>query len=58
MTPPHEPTLSRDALDPAGARPFDEVFRGFSILLAPTRFSATAPLKLAAPRYGPCGAST
>lgn len=46
------PADDADALDPADARPFDEVFRGHSVLLAPTRFSATAPLKLAAPRYG------
>jgi hypothetical protein len=50
--PLEEPADDADALDDGAARPLDEVFRGFSILLAPTRFSATAPLKLAAPRYG------
>lgn len=32
--------------------PFEEIFQRHSILLAPTQFSATAPLKLAAPRCG------
>ncbi|NOZ93439.1 MAG: hypothetical protein GXP47_01705 [Acidobacteria bacterium] len=32
--------------------PFAEVFRSHTILLAPTELSATAPLKLAARRYG------
>ena len=45
-------TDDADVLDPAAAVGFDEVFRRHSILLAPTRFSATAPLKLAAPQYG------
>lgn len=39
-------------LDAARSVAFDDVFREHSIILAPTRFSATAPLKLAARRYG------
>jgi hypothetical protein len=35
-------------LAPAEARPFAEIFERYRILLAPTEFSATAPLKLAA----------
>lgn len=46
------PADDADALEPSVAQPFDDVLRHHSILLAPTRFSATAPLKLAAPRYG------
>ena len=43
---------SSERLDPARLESFDSVFRTHSILLAPTRFSATAPLKLAARQYG------
>ncbi len=39
-------------LDPTSAVALDEVLARHSILLAPTRVSATAPLKLAAPRHG------
>ena len=38
-------------LDPAFAKPFDELFAEHPILLAPTEFSATAPLKMAAKRH-------
>ncbi|HQP92840.1 MAG: hypothetical protein GX178_07965 [Acidobacteria bacterium] len=48
---------SADELDPAAAVPFAELFRGWSILLAPTEFSATAPLKVAA-RSFPIRAAT
>jgi hypothetical protein len=34
------------------AVPFDTVFENFRILVAPTQFSATAPLKVAARQYG------
>jgi hypothetical protein len=39
-----------DALLPADALPFDEIFSTHSLVIAPTQFSATAPLKLAARR--------
>ncbi len=38
--------------DPGRSQPFDEVLRAHSLLIAPTEFSATAPLKMAAPRLG------
>ena len=38
--------------DPARALPFADVFRQHALLLAPTQFSATAPLKVAAKAYG------
>lgn len=41
-----------DELCEEEAVPFANVFSDHTIVLAPTRFSATAPLKLAAPRYG------
>lgn len=41
-----------DALDSSDERPLGEVFDEHNIVLAPTRFSATAPLKLLAPRHG------
>jgi leucyl aminopeptidase (aminopeptidase T) len=41
-----------EALDPAAAISFAEVFAKYSLLLAPTQFSATAPLKMAARQYG------
>ncbi|NOZ79002.1 MAG: hypothetical protein GXP48_07470 [Acidobacteria bacterium] len=43
---------SADELDPATARPFEEIFRSHTIFLAPTELSATAPLKLAAREHG------
>lgn len=43
---------SADDLDPAQALPFAEIFRRHSLLLALTEFSATAPLKLQAKRFG------
>ncbi len=41
-----------DALDKGQAEPFSKVLQTHRLLLAPTKFSATAPLKLAAPQYG------
>lgn len=43
--------LTADALDPAQQVPFPMIYTGHSILIAPTEFSATAPLKVAARRY-------
>jgi len=43
---------SADELDPERAVSFAEIFRTSSIFFALTRFSATAPLKLAAREYG------
>ena len=40
-----------DALDPAAAVPMEQVLASHSLLLAPTEFSATAPLKLMAKRH-------
>jgi hypothetical protein len=40
-----------DALDPAAAVPLEQVLGGHSLLLAPTEFSATAPLKLMAKKH-------
>lgn len=40
-----------DELDPADARPMVEIFGSHSMLLAPTTFSATAPLKVAARKH-------
>jgi len=40
-----------DDLDPSRAEPFVSVFQTHSILIAPTQFSATAPLKAAAARH-------
>ncbi len=40
-----------DALDAGRLEPFDSVFSTHSILLAPTEFSATAPLKVAARKF-------
>ncbi len=45
------PLPSVAALDPAAAIPFAEIYETHPILIAITRFSATAPLKLAAKRY-------
>jgi hypothetical protein len=44
------PTRSED-LDPAAAVPFPEFYAGHPLLIALTKFSATAPLKLAAKRH-------
>jgi hypothetical protein len=44
------PVLAED-LDPAEGRPFAELYAGHPLLIALTRFSATAPLKLAAKRH-------
>jgi leucyl aminopeptidase (aminopeptidase T) len=41
-----------EELDPAAAVAFAEVFATHALLLAPTEFSATAPLKMAAKLYG------
>ncbi len=41
-----------DALEPAAAVPFDEILAERPLILAPTEFSATAPLKVAARRHG------
>jgi hypothetical protein len=46
-----------DALDPAAAMPMAAVFERYSMLLSVTRFSATAPLKVAA-RDHPMRAAT
>ncbi|MCP4656688.1 MAG: hypothetical protein GY856_14845, partial [bacterium] len=46
------PPSCADELDPERAVSFDEIFRTNSIFFALTRFSATAPLKLAAREYG------
>ena len=40
-----------EQLDPAEARTMDEIYRSHSILIALTKFSATAPLKVAARRF-------
>lgn len=45
------PAMAED-LDPASAVPFGELFASHRIWLAPTEFSATAPLKLAAAETG------
>ncbi len=39
-------------LNPEASEPFAEVFANHDILIAPTEFSTTAPLKLNAPSYG------
>jgi len=43
---------SADALDPNRLESFDSIFSAHSIIIAPTQFSATAPLKLGAREYG------
>lgn len=40
-----------DKLDPAAAHPMAEIFDSHGMLLAPTEFSATAPLKVAARKH-------
>ncbi len=44
--------LTVDQLDTAKAEPLATVFEHHSIVIAPTRFSTTAPLKIAAARHG------
>lgn len=44
--------VSADALDPRDAVPFEEILGRHRLVIAPTQLSATAPLKLAAPRLG------
>lgn len=41
-----------EELDASMLRPLAELFESSTILLAPTQFSATAPLKLLAPKHG------
>lgn len=48
---------SADDLDPADAVSFDEILGHSPLVVAPTQFSATAPLKLAARRLGFRGAT-
>lgn len=45
------PATSEDLDDSAGLA-FEQVFRDFDLLMAPTELSTTAPLKLAARRFG------
>ncbi len=40
------------ALDTVTAQPFASLFSGHSIIIAPTEYSATAPLKIAAKKHG------
>ncbi|MBI5525088.1 MAG: hypothetical protein HY897_02060 [Deltaproteobacteria bacterium] len=42
---------SADALDPSAEVPFDVIFGTHRLFMAPTQFSATAPLKLNAKKY-------
>lgn len=42
---------SADGLDEGALIPFNDIFASHRIILAPTEFSATAPLKLAAKKY-------
>lgn len=46
------PADAAEARQRLAATPFEELFAKFSILLAPTELSATAPLKLAARQHG------
>jgi len=48
------PALPRtaDEVRAGDTMPFDRIFETFDILIAPTEFSATAPLKIAAPEFG------
>ncbi|MBI4913442.1 MAG: hypothetical protein HY823_11940 [Acidobacteria bacterium] len=46
-----------EALDPAASVPFPDIYAAHSMLIAPTHFSATAPLKIAA-RSHPFRAAT
>ncbi|HSR54190.1 MAG TPA: hypothetical protein VLV83_25455 [Acidobacteriota bacterium] len=48
---------SADDLDPDRAVPMEEIYRRFPIIIAPTQFSATAPMKQAARRFGFRGAT-
>lgn len=40
-----------EELDPADSIPFEELFAAYPMMVAPTQFSATAPLKMAAKRH-------
>lgn len=44
--------LTADDVPAGDTIPFDRIFETFDILIAPTQFSATAPLKIAAPEFG------
>lgn len=44
--------LTANDLPTDGSESFEQVFRNHRILIAPTEFSATAPLKMAAPTHG------
>lgn len=44
--------LDAAALDPERQEPFNSIFSTHDIFIAPTQFSATAPLKIAARKYG------
>lgn len=46
------PASAAEARSTLTAKPFAEIFARYSILLAPTELSATAPLKLAAKKHG------
>ncbi len=46
------PPAGAEGLDPAAGVPLEEVLGSHSVLLAPTQFSATAPLKLLGRRFG------
>jgi len=50
--PPVALPSSADDLDPSAALPFGEILAQRPLILAPTQFSATAPLKVAARRHG------
>ena len=49
---PEDVPDTAEALDPGSSLPFDGILARHSLLLAPTEFSATAPLKLMAKRHG------
>jgi hypothetical protein len=52
IVPPAALPAEAGALDPAAGVPTAQVLSGHSVLLAPTEFSATAPLKLLAKTHG------
>ncbi len=47
----HLPSLSRDLIHSGAKRSFNDIFRNTQIMVAPTQYSATAPLKVAARTY-------
>ena len=51
IVPPPSLPAAAEGLDPAAAVPFEQVLASHSLLLAPTEFSATAPLKLLARKH-------